>query len=678
MVSSALPRIVHLGRDLCGDLDQAERREWVLTNGLGGYAAGTVAGTLTRRYHGLLIAPVGPGGARRLVFAKADEMLVDGERRRPLHSNRWTGGSVIPAGYREIESFELQGRLPSWTTTLGLHRLDRRVWLEPGANTVCVAWRLWNEPLRTGPPPKLEVRLLINCRDHHQEMPSGGFRPDVKVTPGKLAVHYDDGTVLRLRACPGAMRPELTWYENFDMAVERERGLADTDNHLCVGVATLVLEPDAWVGVSASLDGDPPEDLTEALHRRIQYEMDVLDDVHNRGTLQDCPDWIAQLLLAADSFVVASPRTQPDNAPSIIAGYPWFSEWGRDTLIALPGLTLVTGRFDAARAILQRFAAGVEQGMLPNVFAEDGTPSAYNTVDAALWFIEAWRAYVELSGDWEALAEAYPALVSIIEHYRTGTRFGIKCDPVDGLIGCGQPDVQLTWMDAKIGDWVVTPRTGKPVEINALWYNALMVMTRFAGILGHVSEPFFSLARTAHRGFGRYVRPDGSGLYDVLDGVAGDETTVRPNQILAVSLWHSPLSEEDQATVVRQCGSALLTTFGLRSLAADDPEFHPQYRGDMARRDEGYHQGPVWGWLLGHYALAEYRVHGNARRALDRLEGLRDHLADAGLGTVSEIFDGEAPHRPRGAPAQAWSVACTLEAWWRLDRQRRLEEEQES
>lgn len=675
MVSSALPRIVHLGRDLCGDLSQAERREWLLTNGLGAYASGTIAGTLTRRYHGLLVAPIGASGQRRLLFAKADETLVDGDHRWPLHSNRWAGGSIIPSGHSEIESFALQGRLPSWTITLGLYRLDRRIWLEPDANTVCVAWRLWKEPLLKGPPPKLQVRLLVNCRDHHGEMVSGGIAPAVKVMPGKLAVDFGDGVLLNLRACPGSMRPETTWYENFDMAAERDRGLADRDNHLCVGVATLTLEPDAWVGVSASLDGDPPSDLGASQLRRVQHEIDVLADVQARGIIQDYPDWVAQLLLAADSFVVASAHTQPDNAPAVIAGYPWFWEWGRDTLISLPGLTLVSGRLEAARAILLRFAAAVDQGLLPNTFKENSEPSDYNTADAALWFIEAWRAYIELSGDWEALAEAYPAIVAIIEHYRTGTRFGIRRDPVDGLLFCGQPDAQVTWMDAKIGDWVVTPRIGKPVEINALWYNALITMTRFAGILGHVSEPFFSLSESALRGFQRFVRPDGKGLWDVIDGVAGDDTTIRPNQILAVSLWHSPLSATDQAAVVRQCGDDLLTTFGLRSLAPSDPEFHPHYRGSPAARDEGYHQGPVWGWLLGHYALAEFRVHGDAHKALCRLDGVRDHLSDAGLGSISEIFDGEAPHHPRGAPAQAWSVACVLEAWWRLDRQRRRDED---
>jgi 4-alpha-glucanotransferase len=308
--------------------------------------------------------------------------------------------------------------------------------------------------------------------------------------------------------------------------------------------------------------------------------------------------------------------------------------------------------------------------MLPNVFPGSGETPDYNTVDAALWYLEAWRAYVAASGDFAALSRVFPVLGEIVRGYREGTRYGIALDPADGLIRAGEPGVQLTWMDAKVGDWVVTPRIGKPVEINALWFNALSAMEGFAVRLGADPGPYADLAKRAASGFRRYVRPDGDGLLDLLDGPAGDDASVRPNQIFAVSLPASPLAPGEQTRVVAQCGRTLLTSYGLRSLASSDPDYRGQYLGGVWERDGAYHQGPVWGWLLGHYALAEYRVTGDAELALSRLEPLADHLRDAALGSVSEIFDGDPPHTPRGAPSQAWSVACTLEAWWRLQRAR--------
>ncbi len=287
-------------------------------------------------------------------------------------------------------------------------------------------------------------------------------------------------------------------------------------------------------------------------------------------------------------------------------------------------------------------------------------------MDAALWYLEAWRAYAEATDDLETLGRVFPVLDDIVRAYRDGTRYGIAMDPADGLIRAGEPGVQLTWMDAKVGDWVVTPRVGKPVEINALWYNALVAMQGLAERLGTDPNPYAQLARRAAAGFQRYLRSDGDGLVDVLDGPGGDDLSVRPNQILAVSLPASPLAAEHQQGIVAVCRRELLTACGLRSLAPAYPDYRGRYLGGVRERDGAYHQGPVWGWLLGHYALAEYRATGDAALALSRLEPIADHLRDAGLGSVSEIFDGDPPHTPRGAPLQAWSVACTLDAWWRL------------
>jgi len=290
------------------------------------------------------------------------------------------------------------------------------------------------------------------------------------------------------------------------------------------------------------------------------------------------------------------------------------------------------------------------------------------SVDATLWFFEAWRAYVEAGGDHDSLTQIFPVLAEIVDWHLNGTRYGIRVDPDDGLLRAGEPGVQLTWMDAKVGDWVVTPRIDKPVEINALWYNALCIMAYFAEDLGRPADHYSHLAQQVRESFARFADVRTGGLYDVVDGPSGNDGSIRPNQLLAVSLPHSPLGPDQQAQMVALCGERLLTSYGLRSLSVDHPDYKPHYTGDPWHRDGAYHQGTVWAWLLGHYALAEYRVHSDADLALQRLAAMRDHLFDAGLGTISEIFEAEPPHCPSGAPSQAWSVACVLEAWWRLER----------
>ena len=667
LMTRKLPDFIRCGRALCGDLAQAERREWWLANGLGGYAAGTVAGTLTRRYHGLLIAPVRPPLDRWLVFAKADATLVDGEREIPLFGNRWAGGVVHPSGPVHLESFRLEGRMPVWRYAIGNLVLEQRIWLEPGAHTSYVAWRLVTTS--AGRDAQLRVRLLVNGRDHHSRTQMDQFQPMIAAPDSALRRVQTPDFTLRLWAVGGVIVDDVNWFENFDLPIEHERGLAHRDHHLCLGEAVLPLRPGVWAGVIASLHDEVSLDFDAALRRFLGREVELLTQAEARTPeLRRAPDWVRQLVLAADSFLFARPLPDLPEGESVIAGYPWFGDWGRDTMIALPGLTLATGRAEIARRILLTFARFTDRGMLPNLFPAAGEPLAYNTADAALWYVEAWRAYVEASSDAETLAKAFPVLQEIIAWHVTGARYSIGMDPNDGLLRAGEPGTQLTWMDAKVGDWVVTPRIGKPVEINALWYNALCSVAGFARQLGQSPAFYDDLADQARQGFRRFVKPDGEGLFDVLDGSDGDDARIRPNQIFAVSLPHSPLDHTARQAVVRVCGRELLTSYGLRSLAPRHAEFRPYYRGDVRERDGGYHQGPVWTWLLGHYALAEYQIHGDAAAAQAWLEPIRDHLCDAGLGTVSEIFDGAPPHHPRGAPAQAWSAACVLEAWQRLER----------
>lgn len=669
-MNTLLPTYIQFGREICGNLLQSERREWWLANGLGGYAAGNIAGTLTRRYHGLLVAPVNPPLGRHLVFAKGDATLIDGDERISLYSNRWADGSISPAGYLQIESFHLDGRMPVWRFAIGDVRIEQRIWVEQGANTTYLAFRLLsaNNAKR---PLKLAIKLLVNSRDHHGSGRPWDFNPFIEKDTDTLYVRNPNWFTLTVKARGGKIESDMTWYDNFHLSTERERGLPDNDSHLCVGEALLDLHCNEWVGIVASTEDNPSSYLTEAMRRHIMFDTGQLKRTQaSVPEFIDAPEWVNQLVLASASFIFSRPLPDVPDGESVIAGYPWFGDWGRDTMIALPGLTITTRRYDTALQILNTFAGFINQGMLPNMFPGVGDQPAYNTVDAALWYIEAWRAFVAATDETVNLRQVFPILVEIIDWYIKGTRYQIHVDPADGLLYAGEPGVQITWMDAKVGDYVVTPRIGKPVEINALWYNALVTMAEFAIKLKKPASQYLEFAEKAKVGFKRFINADGTGLADVLDGPQGDDRTLRPNQIFAVSLYASPLNDKAKREVVQVCGRELLTTYGLRSLNISHPEFKPHYEGGVWERDTSYHQGPVWAFLLGHYALAEYKVSGDALAAQTNLEPIRDHLMDGGLGTVSEIFDGVVPHTPRGAPAQAWSVACILEAWVYLERQK--------
>ena len=376
------------------------------------------------------------------------------------------------------------------------------------------------------------------------------------------------------------------------------------------------------------------------------------------------PPQIAQLTLAADQFVVKRPTTLDPEGRSIIAGYHWFSDWGRDTMIALPGLTLSTGRPEIAASILRTYAQFVDQGMIPNRFPDEDQAPEYNTVDATLWYLEAIRKYFAATGDLSLVAELFPVLETIIEWHRRGTRYNIKMDPDDGLLFAGEEGVQLTWMDAKFDNWVVTPRLGKPVEINALWYNALLTLADFARVLDLEPAPYEELAAKVRIGFNRFWNEEYGYCFDVLDTLEGsNDASLRPNQIFAVSLSRSPLDGRQQRSVVDACGRHLLTAHGLRSLSPQDSVYEGHYGGDLYKRDGAYHQGTVWSWLIGPFVEAHLRVYNDPQIARTYLDPLLRHLADHGVGSISEIYDGDPPFTPRGCIAQAWSVAELLRAW---------------
>jgi predicted glycogen debranching enzyme len=653
---------VAFGREIARDLAIAERREWLCTNGIGGFASGTVAGSLTRRYHGLLTAALAPPLGRTLLASTVEETVrYDGEFAQ-LATNRWTDGTVAPHGHRFIERFHLDGTTPVWTFAVGDALLEKRIWMEQGANTTYVRYRV----LRGRRPLGLSIVALVNHRDYHATTHGAGWQMDVHpIRRGLRVVAFPGATPLYLFSDRAGIAGAHSWYHGFALAREWERGLDAVDDHLHAGTFDVDLGAGESVTLVLTTDEHAPADGESAWRGRMAHEARLLDrwrEAHAWSA--EAPPWIGHLVLAADQFVVARPLADEPEGMTIIAGYHWFGDWGRDTMIALPGLTLPTGRPEIAARILRTFARFVDRGMLPNRFPDGGEAPEYNTVDATLWYVQAVRAYVEATGDDGLVKELLPVLESIIAWHREGTRYGIGEDAADGLLRSGEPGVQLTWMDAKIGDWVVTPRTGKAIEINALWYNALTAMALLASRIGHDAAHWRTLAERVRGSFDRFWSEPLGHCLDVLDGPGGDDDpTLRPNQIFAVSLPDSPLSPERQRRVVDACARHLLTSYGLRSLAPGHPDYRGLYAGSPSERDSAYHQGTVWAWLLGPFALAHQRAYGDAPAARRFLESLAYHLGDHGLGTIAEIFDADPPHAPRGCIAQAWSVAETLRAW---------------
>ncbi len=653
--------MIDWGRETCGRLDVAESREWLCTNGLGGFASGTVAGSLTRRYHGLLVAALQPPLGRTLLAAKVDDFVHDDGATWALTTNRWADGTVAPDGYRNIERFRLEGTIPVWTFACADALVERRVWMEQGTNTTYVRYEL----VRGARPLALEARVLVDYRDYHGTTRGNGWRMSVtSVTGGLRVIAFEGARPLLVLADGAEIATAHSWYANFHLARERERGLDDREDHLHAGTVRAPLAPGRPLTLVLSGEPECSLDGEAALERRRRHDASVLAAWRRaRPAARQAPSWVERLVLAADQFLVSRPRPEEPHGMTVIAGYHWFGDWGRDTMIALPGLALATGRAEVAAQILRTFAGFVDRGMLPNRFPDGGEAPEYNTVDATLWYVEAIRACHDVTRDDGLLKELFPVLESIVDQHRTGTRHGIVVDPADGLLRAGEAGVQLTWMDARVGDWVVTPRIGKPVEINALWFNALHAMSGFARRLGRPTAPWDEMAARVGRSFDRFWNASAGHCYDVVDGPDGDDGTLRPNQIFAVSLPQTPLSPERQRILVDVCARRLLTSYGLRSLAPGHPEYRGHYGGDAAARDASYHQGPVWGWLLGPFALAHFRVHRDRAAAQVLLEPMAHHLVGHGVGSIAELFDGDPPHAPNGCIAQAWSVAETLRAW---------------
>ncbi len=641
------------------DLAWANEHEWLVTNGLGGYASSTITGANTRRYHALLLCPLLPPVNRVLLVAKVEDEVEHAGHAYQLSVNYYPG-VVHPAGHDLLERFEIDP-LPSYRFRLGDGHLDRWVFMPQGQNATLLGY-LWHGPA----PALLRLRPLVNFRDYHAEGHRGAVAFDQRPGAGRVSLTAPGLPHPLVLELPGSTyRRDPCWYERMEYPREAERGLACHEDHFCPGVFELALEPNRPVYLACALGGvigNPP-----ALEQAERARLHALAAAGSRhGSLA------SRLFVAADSFLVRRDERPPEGRPrpagmTIIAGYHWFADWGRDTMIALPGICLVTGRFAAARQVLLTFAGHLRSGLAPNRFSDTGAGVDYNTVDASLWLIYAAWQYYRYTGDRDTVAQLWPAVNEILQAYRDGTDYGIALDHHDGLVYAGEPGTQLTWMDAKVGDWVVTPRQGKPVEIAALWYNALRCAADLAGALGRPAHDWLTLAEHAERGFARFWNARTGCLFDVLDGPAGPDPAIRPNQVLAAGLPYPVLPASRAAQVLEVVRQQLLTPFGLRTLAPGHADYRGQCTGDQAARDGAYHQGTVWAWLLGPYLDAVARLQ-EPGPALDRLlddltAGLRGHLREAGLGTISEIFDGDPPHRPRGCISQAWSVAEVLRAY---------------
>jgi predicted glycogen debranching enzyme len=628
-------------------------REWIVTNGIGGYASGTIAGVLTRRYHGLLVAALDPPLGRTVLVAKIDDSVSFGGDPIPLFSNQWREGSspIEPEGFRHLARFHLEGTTQVWSYEVDGALLEKRVWMAPGANTTYVRYKY-----RSGPRPlRLKAKILVNHRDFHQTTRSDDWRMKVEdVAHGVRVDAFDGAEPIHLLSDSATIEPRHEWYRGYFLSVEAFRGLDTLDDNLYAAHAEAILDPGESVTLVATTEPTPLLDGSAALAVRTRYEADLI-----AAATVGSDDRLSRLVLAADQFIVRR-SSDGEEGRTVIAGYHWFGDWGRDTMIALPGLTLATGRHTEAGQILRTFARHVDRGMLPNRFPDDGDLPEYNTIDATLWFFEAIRAFRAVADDVDLVADLFPVLADIVSWHQKGTRYGIRVDPADGLLTGGEPGVQLTWMDAKVGDWVVTPRIGKPVEINALWYNALRIMADFARTLGEDPTPYDAAADAAQVGFGRFWNEERGFCFDVIDGPDGDDPALRPNQLFAVSLFHSPLSPDRQRSVVDACATSLLTPLGLRTLGPDEPGYRGRFGGGPVERDGAYHQGTVWPWLIGPFVDAHQRVYDDPDAIERVLEPLIAHLDEYGMGSIAECAEGDPPHDPRATIAQAWSVAEVL------------------
>lgn len=645
---------MRIERKDCQDLDRALTLEWLETDGRGGFSSGTISGANTRRYHALLLTAPQTGSTRDVLVNQIEEWVrIEGEE-FPLTTNLYPG-AVHPQGYRHCTSFSSRP-WPTWTFAFHGRTLRREILRVHGHDLAIVQWTLVKPANQT---LTLRVRPMLTGRDYHALHHENGRLSSASTLSPGWVVWQPYGTVPPMHGFhTGAYRHAPDWYRHVQLPLEKERGMEHAEDWWSPGEFTFELKPEKGQFLAFTSVAAEPFDIQSL----------VSGERARRTRLQKglrASDKFAETLgLASEHFLVLRDARQ-----TVIAGYPWFTDWGRDTFISLPGLCLVTGRYEDAWQIIESFSGHVSEGMVPNRFPDSGKDPEYNAIDASLWFIYAIDRYLAYCHDLTRVRSvAWPAIKQILDGYRAGTRYNIHMD-VDGLITGGAPGVQLTWMDAKVGDWVVTPRHGKPVEVQALWIRALDIGARFAAQFDE-SDYAISCQQDRARAVASFRRrfwyENGQYLYDTIDGPQGDDHAIRPNQVYAISLCDELLPRGQASSVLQTVKEHLLTRVGLRTLSPQDSRYRPRYEGGPMERDGAYHQGTVWPFLLGPFITSWVKTYGstsNSKRvARSFLSGLERHVQEICLGQVSEIFDGDAPHHPRGCPAQAWSVAEPLRA----------------
>ena len=682
-----------LGPAICADDEEARAREWLLTNGRGGYACGSVAGVLDRRYHAFLAAAIEPPDTRYVVLAKLDERLVDfwsEDRERlvdrdpeddpraddcNLTSDVWAEGGLSGFGHRHLVRCRMIDGAIEHTWLVGRTRLSRRMVMPHGHDAIVVEYHLE----ATDRPVELAVKSIGSNRRADLLAPGARWMPAPEAGTDderRFRLPGDDRSgaeiPIAIRIGGGRFEPlgeePFPWYRRYRLETEARRGYDDIDDHVELTEVrasldtgdVLRIEVAAGVGVDHDFRGRNPFDEERERRARLLEQARVAED---------SPRPLRDLLVAeADRFVVTRPLPGDaagtrDEGASIIAGYPWFADWGRDTMISLPGICLATGRIDIAREILTTFARFERDGLLPNRFPGAGSSPEYNTADASLLFIEAvgrtWRACPDADAD-DFVRGMLPTIDSILEAPIDGTLHGIRIDAEDGLMTQGEEGLQLTWMDARIDEEVVTPRRGKAVEINGLLHSALVWRSRFARSLGEEDRGAADRADRIRDAFGRFWLPDHGYLADVVDGPHGLDGSLRPNQLIATGCAHPPVVGDRAASVLETCERELLTPVGLRTLSPEDTRYQPRYEGTQAERDAAYHMGTSWPWLLGPYLRTHHRVHGDPEAIRAILAGFLPEVTRRCLNGIAEVHDGDEPHRPGGCLSQAWSVGEVL------------------
>ncbi len=647
-------------------------KEWLVTNGLGGYASGTVIGINTRRHHGLFIPNLSSPRGRTVLLPLLEEHVILENQTIRLNGVELSNGSMEAPEVLHLKEFRLDYQTPTWVFDINGALIEKKIFMPYGFNSIYVSYRLLE-----GNNLTLKLRPFCSCRRHDGQLGYPQEWPFKVTLEGERynILPFEGAPVIKMTLKPfrGQYVAEKHWIKNIFYRTEAQRGLDYIENLGSPGFITfdlkdkeevfLIVSTESW----ESIERDPQHVIHEELDRR-QRLLAQCDEGHKNSV-------ISQLVLAADQFIIL-PRTRheknsilssEEQKRTVIAGYHWFTDWGRDTMISLEGLTLCTGRHNEAKAILQTFSHYVKDGLLPNHFFEGEKNAIYNTVDATFWYFHAIDRYFQWTRDKDFLITIYPILESIIEHHVKGTHYGIHMNPQDCLIEAASEGYQLTWMDAKVDEWVVTPRRGKPVEIQALWFNAIKLMETWGELLNKPVGKYTQLAQKVSESFNsRFWFEKGGYLYDVIDSNKGQDESLRPNQILALSLRFPILEKRLWKSVVDTVEQKLLTPYGLRTLDPKDKDYHPNYSGNRWERDAAYHQGLVWTWLIGPFIDAWIKVYEDPQKAQEFFKAIKDHLKEAGVGTISEIFDAEPPFNARGCIAQAWSVAEVLRCFIHL------------